>query len=110
MIGDTANRTPNADAEAILQAVGSDSRIGLKYIRPGYGFGGPCFPRDNRALGNYIRSVGLEPLIPSSTDESNKQHARVMADAFLEQGLDVYKFSDVCYKSNCPVPIIEESQ
>lgn len=89
MIGDTARRTPNADAEAILQAVGSDSRIGLKYIRPGYGFGGPCFPRDNRALGNYIKSVGIEPLIPFSTDESNKQHARFMADCFLEQGLDV---------------------
>eukprot|EP01127_Copromyxa_protea_P003773 TRINITY_DN13563_c0_g1_i1.p1 TRINITY_DN13563_c0_g1~~TRINITY_DN13563_c0_g1_i1.p1 ORF type:complete len:372 (-),score=80.55 TRINITY_DN13563_c0_g1_i1:38-1153(-) len=110
MVGDAAERTPNASATAILKAVGADSRIGHKYLSPGYGFGGPCFPRDNRALGNYIKSIGIEPLIPLSTDESNKQHARFMADTLLEQNLDVYKFSDVCYKSNCPVPIIEESQ
>lgn len=92
MVGDAASRTPNADAEAILQAVGSDSRIGLKYIRPGYGFGGPCFPRDNRALGNYVKSLGIEPLIPFSTDESNRQHARCMAETFLEQDLDVVSY------------------
>lgn len=50
MIGDIADRTPGADKEDILHAVGSDSRIGQKCLKPGYGFGGPCFPRDNRAL------------------------------------------------------------
>jgi len=110
MIGDVANRTPNADADTILRAVGADSRIGSKYIRPGYGFGGPCFPRDNRALGNYIRSTGIEPIIPFATDNANKLHARVMADALLEKNLDEYVFNDVCYKTKCPVPIIEESQ
>jgi len=110
MIGDVANCTPGADGEQILRAVGADSRIGHKYLRPGYGFGGPCFPRDNRALGNYIKSKGIEPIIPSATDSANKLHAQIMAEELLQQNLDVYKFSDVCYKSRCPVPIIEESQ
>jgi nucleotide sugar dehydrogenase len=52
LIGDVASATPGADPFAILNAIGKDQRIGSKYIRPGYGFGGPCFPRDNRALGN----------------------------------------------------------
>jgi len=50
MIGDIADATPGADKYDILAAVGEDSRVGTKCILPGYGFGGPCFPRDNRAL------------------------------------------------------------
>ncbi len=108
-IADIASKTENADAIAILKAVGADSRVGSKCILPGYGFGGPCFPRDNRALGNYAKSVGIEPIIPFATDSSNNFHAKVMAEAELAKGLDRYVFSDVCYKDGCPVPIIEES-
>ena len=109
-IADIAAKTPNADAVSILRAVGADSRVGQKCILPGYGFGGPCFPRDNRALGNYARSVGVDPIIPFATDSSNKYHANVMAESELAKNLDVYVFDDVCYKDGCPVPIIEESQ
>jgi len=49
MIGDIAERI-DCDPNVILSAIGTDSRIGSKYIKPGFGFGGPCFPRDNRAL------------------------------------------------------------
>eukprot|EP01126_Amoeba_proteus_P013023 TRINITY_DN1542_c0_g1_i14.p2 TRINITY_DN1542_c0_g1~~TRINITY_DN1542_c0_g1_i14.p2 ORF type:complete len:198 (-),score=29.03 TRINITY_DN1542_c0_g1_i14:114-707(-) len=110
LVGDTADKTPNADPTDILRAVGGDSRIGSKYLSPGYGFGGPCFPRDNRALGNYMKSIGVDPIIPYATDEANKFHATFMVKNFLDQDLDLYKFTDVCYKDNCSVPIIEESQ
>ena len=46
-----AARHPNADIHAILDAIGSDSRIGKKYLRAGLSYGGPCFPRDNRLAG-----------------------------------------------------------
>lgn len=39
-----------ADARSILKAIGGDSRIGRKYLNPGGPYGGPCFPRDNRAF------------------------------------------------------------
>merc|ERR1719453_938448 len=74
MIGDIADCTPDADKDAILQAVGMDSRIGPKCLKPGYGFGGPCFPRDNRALGGYAESIGVKPLISIATDEYNVEH------------------------------------
>jgi UDPglucose 6-dehydrogenase len=48
MIGDIADMTEGADKVAIMKALGYDSRIGPKYSSPGYGYGGPCFPRDNR--------------------------------------------------------------
>eukprot|EP00286_Rhodomonas_abbreviata_P002540 CAMPEP_0181347948 /NCGR_PEP_ID=MMETSP1101-20121128/34147_1 /TAXON_ID=46948 /ORGANISM="Rhodomonas abbreviata, Strain Caron Lab Isolate" /LENGTH=355 /DNA_ID=CAMNT_0023460189 /DNA_START=118 /DNA_END=1182 /DNA_ORIENTATION=+ len=110
MIGDTADKTPGADASAILEAIGSDSRIGGKCLKPGYGFGGPCFPRDNRALGKHIRNVGIAPLLPEATDEANKQHTQLQAQALLETGQQEFEFRDVAYKEGCRVPIIEESQ
>lgn len=110
MIGDIADATIGADKFDILKAVGEDSRIGRKCILPGYGFGGPCFPRDNRALGMYARKVGIKPTICEATDEYNRLHAEVMAKALLDQNLSHYVISDVAYKPNCPVDIIEESQ
>ncbi len=56
MIADIADKTSGADKFDILGAVGQDSRVGTKCLKPGYGFGGPCFPRDNRALFWYAKS------------------------------------------------------
>ncbi len=70
MIGDICQRTPGADAQEVCAAIGCDSRVGAKYLKPGYGFGGPCFPRDNRALGAYAQSVGIDPMIPTATDDT----------------------------------------
>jgi len=110
MIGDIADATPGADKFDILRAVGEDTRVGKRCILPGYGFGGPCFPRDNRALGTYARQVGVDPTICDATDAYNRIHAIKMANALLKQNLTHYTFTDVAYKSNCPVDIIEESQ
>ncbi|HJM68766.1 MAG TPA: nucleotide sugar dehydrogenase [Candidatus Babeliales bacterium] len=112
MIGDLADLTPNADKYDILRTLGQYKRIGVwnRCLRPGYGYGGPCLPRDNRTLGLYIKQKGLEPLIPVATDESNKFHALFMAHQLLEQDLDEYVFEDVNYKDNCSVVILEESQ
>lgn len=110
MIGDIADKTEGADKNAILAAVGSDKRIGSLYLKPGYGFGGPCFPRDNRALGAYARMVDIEPIIPCATDAANKKHAEFMAGQFLKEDKELYIFKSVTFKENCAVPIIEESQ
>lgn len=109
-IKDIADRTFNSSATDILNAVGLDSRIGSKCLKPGYGFGGPCFPRDNRALGNYAESIGVNPIIPRATDESNKNHTRIMVENLLKENKEMYIFEDVAYKPKCPVTIIEESQ
>ena len=110
MIGDIADRTPGADKDAILAAIGADERVGPRCLRAGYGFGGPCFPRDNRALGSYARSVGVTPHVPEATDASNKEHAANMAEAMLASGAEGYTIGDVAFKPRCPVDVIEESQ
>ena len=108
-IGDIADKTPGADKLVITKAIGADSRVGQKCILPGYGFGGPCFPRDNRALFGYAESVGIDAMLAKATDDYNKYHAGIMADQLASTG-DSHVFTDVAYKPGCPVPIIEESQ
>jgi len=83
MVGDIADRVNNADAEAILKALGQDKRIGGKCLSHGYGFGGPCFPRDNRALASFAEKVGVQALLPKATEKYNREHAKVFSDTIL---------------------------
>ena len=66
-----ANRYPKADIHTILDAIGSDSRIGKKYLRAPVPVGGPCFPRDNRLLAYAARQKGLEAPLAEATDRVN---------------------------------------
>ncbi len=108
-IGDLAIKA-GADYEKILAAVGADSRIGKKYLNYGFGFGGPCFPRDNRALGVFAKSKNYELTISEATDRVNKNHLHFQLQYYLEkyQPGDPIHFEHVTYKDGSV--IIEESQ
>lgn len=110
LIGDIADRTPGADKLEITGAIGKDSRVGNKYLRPGYGYGGPCFPRDNRALGGYGLQVGVDALLFNATDAYNKYHTQLQLRDALAQDKKEWTFTGVAYKPNTKVPIVEESQ
>lgn len=84
MIGDIAERM-NCNPSKILSAVGSDSRIGEKYLKYGFGFGGPCFPRDNRALSKFAEEVGIDAIISKATDEMNKKHLDYQVENFTNK-------------------------
>ena len=61
-----------ADAGVVTEALGLDSRIGLKYIRPGLGYGGPCFPRDNVAFSALARIMESRAKLAEMVDEVNR--------------------------------------
>lgn len=67
-----AERFPKADIHSILDAIGSDSRIGKKYLRAGVSYGGPCFPRDNRLLAYTARQRGLVAPLAEASDRVNE--------------------------------------
>ena len=94
--------------EEILTCVGSDKRIGHEYMNPGYGYGGPCLPRDNRALSVYTETLDINPCIFVATDMANRNHARIMAAKLLAENRENYIFDSVSYKPD--VPYIEDSQ
>jgi len=62
---------PGGDVDAVTGAIGLDSRIGPKYFRGGPKFGGPCFPRDTRALSTAARSVGVNAPLIEEVDRIN---------------------------------------
>ena len=70
-LADMCERLPGADVEAVTDALGLDTRIGSKYLRGGLAYGGPCFPRDNKAFGVLARDLGTEPLLAEATDAVN---------------------------------------
>ena len=67
-----AEQFPKADINTILDAIGTDTRIGKKYLRAGLSFGGPCFPRDNRLLAYAARQVGLQAPLAEASDKTNE--------------------------------------
>ena len=98
------------EIDAVLKAIGSDSRVGNKYLGFGFGFGGPCFPRDNRAFAAYAKSVGVEHNIGTTTDNFNESHAGFIKEFVLYDNHDKLPF---CFKYLTYKPdtdIITESQ
>jgi len=94
----------------VLGAIGDDSRIGRKYLNFGFGFGGPCLPRDNRAFASHAKKLGLDYDLGSTTDNFNNEHATFIKDYFVyrnPENLPFY-FDYVSYKKG--TDILTESQ
>lgn len=87
----------------VLSSIGEDSRIGSKYLNYGLGFGGPCLPRDNRALGHYADKVGLKYSLPQVTDDFNEAHAEFIKNYCVERNVDGLPFfiDSIGYKIGC---------
>ena len=98
------------EIETVLSSIGSDSRIGHKYMNFGFGFGGPCFPRDNRAFASYAQKVGVEHNIGTTTDNFNKAHLLFLKDYFINDNSDdlPFWFDYIAYKPG--TDILTESQ
>jgi len=110
MLADICDRLPGADVDAVTQAVGSDSRVGAKYLRGAIGYGGPCFPRDNVAFASLARSLGARADLAEATDTMNRyQVERVLGavQARLPAGGTVGVLG-LSYKPDTAV--VEESQ
>lgn len=62
-----------ADVEVVARGMGLDSRIGPRFLQPGPGFGGSCFPKDTRAVGQIARERGLEFAIIDAVLAANER-------------------------------------
>ena len=99
-----------SEIDTVLTAIGEDTRIGNKFLKYGYGFGGPCLPRDNRSLGAYANKLGLEYNLGLTTDNFNNEHASFLKNYFIkknERNLPFW-FQYISYKDG--TDILTESQ
>jgi UDPglucose 6-dehydrogenase len=68
-----------ADVDSVRKAMGADERIGQKFLFPGCGYGGSCFPKDVKALIATARSNGLDFTLLSAVDAVNDRQKRLLA-------------------------------
>jgi UDPglucose 6-dehydrogenase len=79
-----------ADVAKVREAVGADPRIGSKFLFPGPGFGGSCFPKDVAAMAHTAREVGEPFRILEAVGEVNRaQKLRIVAKIVRRFGEDL---------------------
>ena len=66
------------DVHEVARAIGMDRRIGTKFLHPGPGFGGSCFPKDTRALSAIAREFSSPTRIVDAVIEVNRQQRLAM--------------------------------
>ena len=109
-IAELTDLIPGANPTVIAEAIGNDSRIGNKYLRPGLGFGGPCFPRDTRALKAFASQFGLSSEISHSVEIMNSRQPSATAKRILVLHPEIRSVGiyGLAYKAGSS--LIEESQ
>lgn len=108
-LADMCERLPDADVEIVTEALGLDTRIGRKYLQGAIAYGGPCFPRDNKAFAALARDLGAEPLLAEATDAVNVAQTDRLArivESRLQLGMTV-GILGLAYKPDTGV--VEES-
>ncbi|HMD71598.1 MAG TPA: nucleotide sugar dehydrogenase [Bryobacteraceae bacterium] len=110
MLAQVCETIPGADVDVVTTAIGSDSRIGQKYLKGALGYGGPCFPRDNVAFSAVARANGVPALLAEATDQLNKRQVPRLAELILSHLPEggTAGIMGLSYKPNTEV--IEESQ
>jgi UDPglucose 6-dehydrogenase len=74
-----------ADVHHVARAMGLDGRIGKKFLHPGPGFGGSCFPKDTRALSKIARDNGYQFKVLDSVIEVNEEQKQRMVIKIKEK-------------------------
>lgn len=72
----------------VLESIGGDSRIGDKYLKNTYGFGGASIPKSNRALVKYLKDLELNNTLPSSVNTDNDYQIQLLKSKYIQLNPD----------------------
>ena len=73
-----------ADVKIVAQALGMDYRISPRFLNPGVGYGGSCFPKDVRAIVHTAQEYYYDAHLLKEVIELNERQKRVLVDKILE--------------------------
>ena len=73
-LAEICENIPGGNVDQVTDALGDDPRIGRKYLKGGLSYGGPCFPRDNRAFAKSAEKFGCTTPLAVKTDQINDYH------------------------------------
>jgi UDPglucose 6-dehydrogenase len=83
------------DVHEVARGMGMDKRIGNKFLHPGPGFGGSCFPKDTRALSTVAKQFGTETKIVDTVIEVNELQRQAMIPK-IERLIGDFRGKQVC--------------
>jgi UDPglucose 6-dehydrogenase len=83
MLAEICERVPGADSNVVGAAIGLDKRIGREYLRGAFGYGGPCFPRDNVAFAKFAEMQNVDATMAKAAHTVNKKQAPRLAERVL---------------------------
>lgn len=72
------------DVHDVARGIGMDNRIGRKFLHPGPGYGGSCFPKDTRALTTVADQFGVQTLIVDAVIEANERQREAMIPKIIK--------------------------
>ena len=74
-----------ADVNMVRSGIGSDTRIGRKFLYPGIGYGGSCFPKDGKALIKTAEQNGYTMRVLTAVEEVNENQKSVLFEKLMKQ-------------------------
>ena len=74
-----------ADVNMVRSGIGSDARIGRKFLYPGIGYGGSCFPKDVKALVKTAEKNGYNMRVLKAVEEVNEDQKGILFDKLVKQ-------------------------
>lgn len=80
-----------ADVDSVRSAIGYDNRIGPKFLFPGIGWGGSCFPKDVKALIKIGEEVSVETPVVSAVNAVNEEQKKVIPQKIMARFGDKLK-------------------
>jgi UDPglucose 6-dehydrogenase len=110
MLAELCDHLEGADVDAITAALGADTRIGSKYLKGGVAYGGPCFPRDNKAFAALARSLGVSCSIAEATDQINDRQVQRLLGAVTAVAPAGSRVAVLGLSYKLHTSVIEESQ
>jgi UDPglucose 6-dehydrogenase len=110
MLAELCEALPGGDIDVVSKAIGQDERIGSKVLKGGLGFGGPCFPRDNRAFVRLAKDFGVNAELANQTHETNRWQVERLQTWITDKAPkgSIISVLGMAYRSG--TPLVEESQ
>jgi UDPglucose 6-dehydrogenase len=107
MLLSVCSEVPGADVDRITEALAH--RMGRRFFRGAVPYGGPCWPRDNRALAAFMDTIGAPSRMPRTVDLFNAEHGRYVLRKILETAPVGSRIAILGLAYKPGTPIVDES-
>jgi len=103
MLFSVCSEVPGADVDRVTEALAH--RMGRRFFKGAVPYGGPCWPRDNRAFSVFLDAVGTPSTLPKAIDTFNAEHGRYVLRRVLAATApgDTVGLLGLAYKPGTPV-------